>query len=391
METMHICIFGESFLPRVGGMEHVMDQLARAVVKCGARVTMVVKGAKEGSPPPVPYDVRLYSWPGHGSRKSGIDFLSAWAVLSQLHRHEHIDVISCHGASCAGRTAAFVAPRLGVPLVVTPHGEDIQRVSEIGYGLRLQPRWDRRIRRTLLTADAVTAISSSIRNELDFLPPERIHDIPNGIDRASFRVEASNFLHHRLGLPLSTRIVLSVGRNHVKKGYQFGIGAFAAMRDRGNAEDLVYVIVGRGLETLAEEVEARKLKNRVFLLGQMSQAEVTECYRSAYCFFSPSIIEGLSMVSIEAMACGLPLVVTNVPGNVDVVRDNGCGIVVPSRDLLAMADGLERIARDREARDGWARVAAEHASGYDWSHVAALYLAVFEKVRRTQSGRRPPV
>ena len=111
----------------------------------------------------------------------------------------------------------------------------------------------------------------------------------------------------------------------------------------------------------------------------MPQERLIACYKSADVFFSPSIIEGLSLVSIEAIAAGLPLVVTDVPGNDDVVRETGCGIIVGDRDIDDMAAGLHALLADDARRAALAEKSMQSASRYDWASIAVRYVEVFRR------------
>jgi glycosyltransferase involved in cell wall biosynthesis len=263
---------------------------------------------------------------------------------------------------------------------MTPHGQDIQRVPEIGYGLRLDDRWDVIVRRNLGQADAVTAISLSVQNELDDVDPARIIRIPNGVQISEFGKTHSRYLRERLGLDDDVIIILSVGRNHVKKGYDYGLRAMAALRENHGDSNTHYVIVGKQVSAYADLVSELFLDGSVTLIDELSPVEVRECYHSADIFFSPSIIEGLSLVSIEALACGLPLVVTDVPGNMDIVRDTGAGVIVPARDPQRMAEGLGELVCSPGRREALSEKAIVKVADYDWSAVAKRYVKVYRNV-----------
>jgi len=246
--VLNICIFGTSFLPAVGGKEYVMHYLGNALAGLGHNVTVVAKRVSwERSQQERAYDLCLYSLPVKGSGKSGLDFCSAILTVILLNRKKQFDVLNCHGVDHAGTMARHLKSLGQFPLVMTPHGLDVQKVREIGYGLRLDDAWDRRITKNLKAADYVTAISRSVHDDLDMLPEERIVDIPNGIDVVRFSGPSSRYLHEHLGIPDNSRIILSVGRNHIKKGYDYGIKAVSILAGKLSCKDIHYVIVGRGV------------------------------------------------------------------------------------------------------------------------------------------------
>ena len=374
---MNVCLFADSFLPKVGGMEVAIHHLANSLHDIGCGVTVIAKNNNFFGHFEYKYRLVRYGNTFPGSGRLGADFASGCLTLIREHKKRRFDVINCHGVAYAGSRAAFAKYFLDAPLLMTPHGQDIQRIPEIGYGYRMSKRWDRRIKRNLSHADAVTAISDSVKNELKFVPESKVFVIPNGIDTKRFVSRKSNYLHNLLSLDSKIRIVLSVGRNDITKGYEYGLQAFKALDEMGACRDLVYVIVGKGTNTLEPLVRKMSLSDKIFLLPQKEPKAIVECYQSAWCFFSPSITEGLSLVSIEAMATGLPLVVTDVPGNLDIVRDNECGLIVRSKDPDSMAKGLLSLVENQNLYSHFSKEALEKVKGYDWHDIARRYLKVY--------------
>ncbi|MFQ5644614.1 MAG: glycosyltransferase family 4 protein [Thiogranum sp.] len=383
---MNICIFGSSFLPQRGGMEYVMHHLATALHQLGNDVTVIAERVR-WEPVGVEHDYRLirYGPAIRGLRGVGLEYISGLLAVLRAHMQNPFDVIHCHGVAIGGRRAAVLKKWLNIPLVMTPHGEDIQRIPEIDYGLRLDPRWDRAIKRNLDAADAVTAISASVARELTHIDQEKIFPVANGIHLSNYGKRSSNFLHDRLNLDRDTSIILSVGRNHIKKGYAYGIKAVERLLADNPDMNLHYALVGRGVSELAPLVTEKRLGKTVSLIEEVSPDQVRECYHSSHVFFSPSIIEGLSLVSIEAIACGLPLVVTNVPGNEDIVQENDCGLIVESKNPDDMARGLHTLLSNKEMREAFGKKALVSARSYDWLKIAERYCDVYARITNPQA------
>ena len=374
---MHVLLFTGRFLPDVGGMEYVVHYLAEALIDEGVDVTVLANRTKTPGGPEHRYRLERYGLLFRGAMRSGLFGLSVSRTLARLQRDHPVDVVNFHGVARAPFWGLSFFEKRGVPTVMTPHGKDVQRFPDIGYGLRLDPEWNARIESYLSRASAVTAISESIRGELDCVAPERVHIVPNGIHRQRFTRDPSTFLHDRLGVSRDTRFVVSVGRDHIKKAYADGIQAFAPIAAEARFADVHYAIIGRGVSSHAPLVSELGLEGRVHLVEEVASDEVAKSFNSARLFFSPSIVEGLSLVSIEAMACGLPLVVTDVPGNADVVETNGCGVLVPVRDLEAMGGAIMDLLDDEARRSELAEIAWAKSDDYDWSAIARRYLSVY--------------
>ena len=90
--------------------------------------------------------------------------------------------------------------------------------------------------------------------------------------------------------------------------------------------------------------------------------------------------EGLSLAGIEAMAAGLPLVVTDAPGNIDIVKVNHCGLIARNKDPFSMAKQIMLLASDEKLYRGFSKTAQEAARSYDWHDIAKKYLEVYSSV-----------
>jgi len=372
---MSVCLFTNSFLPKVGGMELAVHYLANALSARGCRVTVIGRYAKGEIRMPRQYTLMRFGnrFPLSGS--TGMDALAGIITLLRAHHREGFDIVNCHGVSYAGSHVYFAQKSglLNRPVIMTPHGADIQKVPEVNYGLRLKPRWERIIRRNLKAADRITALSTSILKQLDFVAPDKISLIPNGIHLSEFRIGQMDFLHRYLDLPIDRKIVLSVGRHRKVKGYEYGIQAFENLVDEDADTPLTYVLIGKDTHLLQPLIVRLGLQKRVWTIPQMSREDIVKAYASAWCFLSPSLSEGLSLVSIEAMASGLPLVVTDVPGNADIVQSNGCGLIVRAGMPEAIARSLAQLLQQPREYEILRQKARERASGYDWTKIAERY------------------
>ena len=379
---MRICMLTGSFLPKVGGMEYAIHHLAQSLCELGVHVTVFCHASCGRLDFTYPYEIVRYGSILPFSGRSGLDRYLGVLKFKKYHRKQNIDIIHCHNVSYPGEIAVRAKRALGVSLVMTPHGQDVQKIPDINYGVRLNPKWEQKIRQHLNYADAVTMISESIERSIEFVSPEKVYRIPNGVNIADFSGPRTNFLHNFLGLKEDTKIIISVGRNHRVKGYEIGIKAFASSgiyRDM----NVKYVIIGQGVESLEEVVKELNVANHVHLIPGLPLKKVVHCYHSAYLFFSPSFAEGLSLVSIEAMAAGLPILATDVPGNRDIVKENNCGMLVPVGDIPAMAASLRTLILKRDLRDSYAQQSLKKRFKYDWSNIAKQYMEVYMHLAHT--------
>ncbi len=185
-------------------------------------------------------------------------------------------------------------------------------------------------------------------------------------------------------------VAVYVGTLSRRKGMHDLVGALELLRDRGLTLSLD--VVGGGHEVGEQEAEELRERIRssglpVRLLGSLSPEDVAEALQRAQLFVLPSHYEGQPIAILEAMASGLPVVVTTVGANPDVVRDGVDGRVVPSHDPEALAAALEELIRDPQLRVRMGTSArARAAEGYDLPVLAKRMIKEYSDltpVRRT--------
>ena len=251
---------------------------------------------------------------------------------------------------------ADVLPLLPMPKVVTCRGDEIRiypRVSE-------QSR--ERMSRALSRVDRVICVSEEMAGlaRTYGADPARTVVIRSFVDARFFRPPPGR-ADHSNGIRL-----VSVGRLHWVKGYEYALEAVGRLRDRGCR--LTYTIVGpdEGAgAALAWHIRDRGLADVVSLVGQLDQGGVWATLSRADIFLLSSVSEGLCIAALEAMAMGLPIVSTNVGGMPEAIETGVHGLLVPARDPVALAEAVERLAADPNLRramgaQGSARVRKEH-------------------------------
>ncbi len=221
-------------------------------------------------------------------------------------------------------------------------------------------------------------------------PVERIRVIPNGIDVARFAPDpaAGAALRRSCGIADGGFVVGVVGRLDPMKDHETFLQALAALAPR--RADLRAIVVGEGSPEWSARLRARAaalgLADRATWLGWRTDMASVYCALDVLCL--PSAYgEGFSNVVAEAMACGVPCVVTDVGDAAMLVGD--CGRVVPPRDPSALASALEALIalkRD-ERRDLGARARARIASEYGVARLVARTTAALEAVLRADGAR----
>ncbi len=274
---------------------------------------------------------------------------------------------------------ALIARRLrGSPVVVrvATGGAfgDIARLHVIPFG-RLMLRLARR-------ADAVISLSQQITDELleQGFAHARIVEIPNGVDTQRFTpasAEEKRRLRRELGLPLDGLQVIFTGRLSDQKGVDFLIRAWQDVQ-RAHPQACLLLLgkdeEGGKFQKLAAELH---LDSVIRFLGHSEQ--VLPYLRSSDVFVLPSLFEGLSNALLEAMACGLAVVTTNIGGTCEVIRADLDGLLVEPADVSGLADQLKRVLGERALRERLSiqarkRVEEQYTLDRTVARYAALYM-----------------
>jgi glycosyltransferase involved in cell wall biosynthesis len=192
----------------------------------------------------------------------------------------------------------------------------------------------------------------------------------------------------RLGITGEKTVILSVGRIESNKGFPFLAGALARVKDKIQ-KPWCWVIVGRGPQEsrLKEKVRELGIYGETHFAGNLSDQELASLYKRAQLFAHPTLYEGSSIVTLEAMAHALPVVATTVGGIPDKVVEGKSGFLVPPGDDQALSDALLRALSmeadlARLGEEGRRRVEAE----FNWTHRAKRLVDLYYEIIRTDSG-----
>ena len=279
-------------------------------------------------------------------------------LLDAMRAEFPFDVIDAEFFYPDGPAAVRLGQRYAVPVSIKARGSDIHRWGDI-------PACRRMIVAAGRAADGMLAVSGALRDDMIAmgLPGERIAVHHTGVDQAMFRPRDRDAAKAALGI--SGPLVVTAGNLIPLKGQALVIEAMRAL------PAMNLLIVGRGPdhERLAAQIAAGGLGDRVRLLGALPQDQLPELYAAADVMALASTSEGLANVWVEALACGTPIVITDVGGAREVVDRRAAGRLV-ERTPEAIAAGIDDVLANPVARDE----VAETVRGFTWERNAeALY------------------
>lgn len=313
------------------------------------------------------------------------------AIYQMIYR---FDVWHVHGVYPAGWQIIPILQRLGVPVVLTAHGPDVEVIPELKHGYRLYPKHEPRVKEATTKAHQLSAISDSVYTEYLALGADsrRIVSIPNGVDFDRIRVRETDTpaIRKQLGWPQDTPVIITIGRNHPKKGYRHIPEIMRVLKQQ--LPDFLWVIIGADLDPIMELARekgvADQLRTYPPIRGdddgerRYPPNQLVDLLKASDVFAFPSEIETFGLVALEAMSAGTPVVTTDTAGLRDVVQHDQNGLLCPVADTEAMATAISNIINDPALSERLVSTGYTSAAEYDWKSVAAQYLNLYQKLRK---------
>ena len=384
MVRTSLCVVTHTFLPHVGGIENVVYEQSKRLLQKQFELTVVTNrihtdknytfdGIKVQCYDSLNIGFRLgipYAIPHITSYKT---FLESIKSSDLIHAHGHPYLSSF--------IAAKIAKKYSKPLVLTQHNtfieyknfwDTIERLNDLAIGKEI-----------LKEADKIIVVSKATMNYVLSLgaDPEKIEVLHNGVDLNRFRplTGIKDEMRKKLRISKDSSVVLTVRRLVYKNGIDTLIeGAKIAIKKNPR---LVFLVIGGGpdFDQVKAKIEQLGIEKNVRLTGFVSDEGLPFYYNVADFFVLPSKSgEGLPLVTLEAMACGLPVIATNVGGISEVIIED-YGKVVPPNTPESLAEAvLEFSHREFSAPEKNLRAIIEQK--YSWEKNVGKLVEIYEEL-----------
>jgi glycosyltransferase involved in cell wall biosynthesis len=298
-------------------------------------------------------------------------WMAARTLLPHVRRFAPDLIFSCF-LYPEGYAALKLGKALAVPVVAMSIGSDINRIGDpISY---------LHTRTVLREADYLVTVSGDLRLKAVAMgaPEEKTRAVVNGCDLSVFHVRDRLEARRKLGIDPASQVVLYIGRMDVKKGLRELVEAAAALRPK--RANLHVYLIGEGPDRpiIQSDLQANDAAGYIHALPGCAFDEVAVWMAAADLVTLPSYMEGCPNVVLEALACGRPVVASNVGGIPEILSDE-CGRLVPPRDSGALAQALASVL-DRNWDRTWDAQAISAHGSRSWEAVAAELLGIFESL-----------
>ncbi|EFO81283.1 glycosyl transferase group 1 [Oscillochloris trichoides DG-6] len=308
----------------------------------------------------------------HSSNRELLTFAGlALPQALRLHRKQRYDLVFAWSAVPAGGVALALRRLAGLPYILRVCGPDIPGFEQ-RYGA-LYPILTPTIKAIWRGASRLVA---KCQDEADMMlavqPGMRIDLVPNGVDLARFSpapIDDAGPLH-----------LICVARLIERKGQHYLIQALRRLVDTGHNVVLELVGEGDAYDNLVALVRNLGLMDRVTFAGYVPREEIAAHYAAAHAFVLPSYNEGMSVATLEAMAAGLPTIVTRTGGAEDLVAEGVSGHIVAWADVEALVARIAPLATERDRARQMGVAARVRAQQFTWDAATERYVAMFGEI-----------
>ena len=382
---MKIAIITSNFLPRIGGLEMFVHDLASQFIHKGHTVLVISQRyprhlKKRETIGTVAVERILFFNPPLVHKSAANIAAYIYTLLSAplncarfFFRMKRFapDVVNLHFAGSPSFFLLLFCALNPVPLVVSLHGEDVRVLPH-------QSRIGRVIFKKLLCrADTITVTSAHVLKQVRDLEPsmhQKMRVVQNGIN-----------VHECVEAPSggqAAQFILAAGRLVHKKGFDILLEAFARLPQAFS--DVQRILVGEGPEEgdLRARIKQLRLEHRVVMWGRASRSDVYSLMSGCRLFVVPSRDEPFGLVVLEAMACAKPIVASKSGGPEEILTHEVNGLLVEKESPEELAKAIGRLLEDAPLAARLSDNAGRSVLDFDISRVADAYLAIFGSVNK---------
>ncbi len=342
-----ICLVTHFFPPHMGGIEKVSYEQSKRLTKSGYQIDVLTSKIKGRNEHPEK-GIRVFHYSTLNlAERIGVPYpilsIEAYKKFAQVIKN--CDLVHAHGhVYMSSYLAGKVAKKYNKPFILTQHNTFIDYQSLLNI---LEHLNDLTVGKAVLKdADRVITVSKETMKYVRRLGADKSKTsvIYNGVDIDRFHPRNKGESRKKLGLPKNRKIILSVRRLVYKNGLDTLIES-ASLVARDHPDTLI-VVVGKGpsRKLMEDRIKELGIEDNIKLTGFVPDRLLPVYYDAADYFVLPSASgEGLPLVLLEAMACGLPVVATTVGGTPEIIMHMKNGVLVPARNPEAMAETISKL------------------------------------------------
>lgn len=382
---MKIGFFTDSYKPYLSGVVKSIELFSSEIEKADHEVYIFAPDYPDAKNQDHIY--RFMSLPVPTNRDFRVAIPLSNNVL-QTAKKIGLDIVHTHSPFLMGRLGRYVARKLRIPLIFTYHTlyEEYAHYAPVGKELarKLAVKYSRDY---CQSCDLVITPSKFVEGKLrSYRITTPLDTIPTGIDLKKY--EKTKYLNIRDEYQLmdKDKILLFVGRLGLEKNVSFLIDSFKIITD--SLSNVKLIIIGDGSERnrLEEQTNNLMLNNKVIFAGWQEPDRVIDFYKNSDLFVFPSLTETQGLVSLEAMAGGLPVVAANVAGSTSMIDDGLNGLLIKP-DIYLFAQGVIDLLTHETRYNLFTKNAFKKAEELSIEKMAAKLLQSYEEISRVKANK----
>ncbi len=375
MSNFRILVLNHEYPPVGGGGGKITQNLCEGLAQQGYEIRVLTSHFKD-LPLREENDIVVYRLRAHRKQIFRASFQDMfWFVLKStikglsIIRRWKPDLIHAHFAVPAGAAAFLLSKLTGIPYILTIHGGDVPDAAP-----EKTAKWFRMIypfsKSIWTSATRVIAVSEYVRELAEKKYDVPIQVIGNGINLTQF---APNKIEQH-----STPRILFVGRLSPEKN------PLAVVHSLSTMTDLPWecIVLGDGImmQDLKALIRTKKMQERIQIKGWVEQFEVVKWMATSDILFMPSLMEGLPISGLQALACGLALVMSKTGGCVNLVKEERNGYLVEPGDIIGYTNALLRLLSDPERLLKYRKYSLKISPQFSINAVVEEYDKVFSSI-----------
>lgn len=284
--------------------------------------------------------------------------ISLFFNLLRITRKYNLELFHAHHTIPTGFVAILVSKIMRLPVVVTAHlmditthGTDVGPLENI-VDFESNLIFKRLIMFSLNSSNKIIAVSEDLSTKIEQMGINKdITILRNAVDISRFKPSKNMEMRQNYKIGDDDLLILFIGHLETFKGIFELLDAFYEINKKHTNTKLMIVGEGHEEQKVRDTVSKLKLEGSIVFTGKVSPETIQNYYQMADIFTLPSYTEGLPLVVIEAMACGLPVIVSTVGGIPELVKDGKNGFLVPPKDKLILEKKLEILVDKMELRE----------------------------------------
>lgn len=404
MISYHTCPLASEEGKETGGMNVYVLALAKALGRAGHTVDMFTRGTDPSNKRIVPVAERvrlmhLFAGPPQPlPKKELLHYLHPFSEnIREFIAEQNItyDIIHCHyymSGMIHTLLRQYIPP---VPVVHTFHTLALLKnlvgrsESEREEDVRIKAEME-----LVKTGDAIITPSISDAQYLTSLYEarhEKLNTIPPGVDTSLFRPSDKSNARQHLGLPPDQKILLFVGRIEPLKGIDVLLYAMKILKQRNGDMAVNLMIVGGDLSETPEKWDEElkkldrlrnllRLESTVQFVGRKPQETLPWYYNASDLVVMPSHYESFGIVALEAMACGVPVITTDVAGISTILDEEHTSLVTGVNNPLSLASLIEETLENEAKHKKIATDISKKVQDLDWDNIARRVIGVYSQL-----------